>query len=94
MLAIARALTINPQLLMFDEPSLGLAPVITKEVFGIIDRLNKEQGITILLVEQDVRAALNLSSYGYVLENGKIALEGPSQDLLNSVETKQAYIGG
>ena len=94
MLAIARALTIKPELLMFDEPSLGLAPVVTKEVFRIIERLYREQGITVLLVEQNVKAALNLSSYGYALENGTIVLEGPSQELLNNPETKKAYIGG
>jgi branched-chain amino acid transport system ATP-binding protein len=94
MLAIGRALTIRPEVLMFDEPSLGLAPVLTQELYRIIDRLNKEQRISILLVEQNVKAALTLSDYSYVLENGRIALEGPSRDLLNNVETKQAYIGG
>ena len=94
MLAIARAITIKPELLMLDEPSSGLAPVITQDVFRVIGLLNKERGITVLLVEQNVTAALNLSDYGYVLENGKMALEGTSQDLLNNVETKKAYIGG
>jgi branched-chain amino acid transport system ATP-binding protein len=94
MLAIARAITIKPELLMLDEPSSGLAPVITQDVFRVIGLLNKERGITVLLVEQNVTAALNLSDYGYVLENGKMALEGTSQELLNNVETKKAYIGG
>ncbi len=94
MLAIARAITIKPELLMLDEPSSGLAPVITQDVFRVIGLLNKERGITVLLVEQNVAAALNLSDYGYVLENGKMALEGTSQELLDNVETKKAYIGG
>ena len=94
MLAIARALTIKPELLMLDEPSSGLAPVITQDVFRVIGLLHQERGITVLLVEQNVMAALNLSNYGYILENGRITLQGTSQDLLNNVETKKAYIGG
>jgi branched-chain amino acid transport system ATP-binding protein len=94
MLAVARALMAKPKLLMLDELSSGLAPLITKELFGVIRRLNREQGITIFLVEQNIKEALTLSDLGYVLENGKIALKGTGQELLNNEETKKAYIGG
>jgi branched-chain amino acid transport system ATP-binding protein len=94
MLAVARALMAKPELLMLDELSSGLAPLIAKELFNVIRRLNKDQGITIFLVEQNIKEALNLSDFGYVLENGKIVLRGTGQELLNNEETKKAYIGG
>ncbi|MFN3692107.1 MAG: ABC transporter ATP-binding protein [Fervidobacterium sp.] len=92
MLAISRALMSRPKLLMMDEPSLGLAPILVEEVFEIIKKLNSE-GITILLVEQNAVGALNISHYGYVLEVGNITLEGPSKDLLKNEEVKKAYLG-
>lgn len=94
MLAIARALMSSPKLLMLDEPSLGLAPKIIGEVIEIISRLKQEEGITILLVEQNAFAALGISDYGYVLENGEIALEGKGSDLMEDNEIKKKYLGG
>ncbi len=92
MLAIARALMSSPKLLMLDEPSLGLAPKIIGELFQTIVRL-KEEGITILLVEQNAFAALEVSDYAYVLENGVVALEGKGSDLVNSDEIRAKYLG-
>jgi len=93
MLAIARALMSSPKLLMLDEPSLGLAPKIVGELFDTIVRL-KDEGITILLVEQNAFAALEISDYAYVLENGEIALEEKACDLINSDEIRKKYLGG
>ncbi|MCG2710084.1 MAG: ABC transporter ATP-binding protein [Thermodesulfovibrionales bacterium] len=92
MLAISRALMSDPKLLLLDEPSLGLAPIIVSRIFKAIQKINKE-GVTILLVEQNAHAALNLSSRGYVLENGRIKMHGQGKDLLNSEEVKKAYLG-
>lgn len=92
MLAIARALMSSPKLLMLDEPSLGLAPKIIGELFEIILKL-KEEGITILLVEQNAYAALEISDYSYVLENGEVVLEGLGSELLKSNEIKAKYLG-
>ncbi len=92
MLAIARALMSSPRLILLDEPSLGLAPKIIGELFEIILKL-KEEGITILLVEQNAYAALEISDYSYVLENGEIALEGTGTDLLKSNDIKAKYLG-
>jgi len=92
MLAIARALMSSPKLLMLDEPSLGLAPKIIGELFETIVRL-KEEGITILLVEQNAFAALEVSDYAYVLENGVVALEGPASELIKSDEIRAKYLG-
>jgi branched-chain amino acid transport system ATP-binding protein len=92
MLAIGRALMSRPRLLLLDEPSMGLAPLVVKKIFDILTRL-REQGITILLVEQNARAALQISDRGYVLENGRIVLEGSAEDLLADQEIKRAYLG-
>jgi branched-chain amino acid transport system ATP-binding protein len=92
MLAISRALMSRPKVLMMDEPSLGLAPILVEEVFEIIKKLNSE-GITILLVEQNAVGALNISHYGYVLETGNIVLEGLAKDLLKNEQVKKAYLG-
>lgn len=92
MLAISRALMNKPKLLMMDEPSLGLAPILVEEVFEIIKKLNSE-GMTILLVEQNAVGALNISHYGYVLEVGNMTLEGESKELLKNEDVKKAYLG-
>jgi len=94
MLAIARALMSEPKMLVLDEPSLGLAPKIVKEVFEILVRLNKENDVTILLVEQNAGAALRIANRGYVMENGKIVLEDEAKALLQSDEIKKKYLGG
>ncbi len=93
MLAISRALMSEPTLLMLDEPSLGLAPKIVGEVFEIITKL-KEEGITILLVEQNAFAALKISDYAYVLENGKIAMQGIASSMIGDDEIRKKYLGG
>ncbi|QCT94174.1 ABC transporter ATP-binding protein [Caminibacter mediatlanticus TB-2] len=94
MLAIARALMSEPKMLVLDEPSLGLAPKIVKEVFEILIRLNKENDMTILLVEQNAAAALKIANRGYVMENGKIVLEDEAKALLAFDEIKKKYLGG
>lgn len=92
MCAIGRGIMANPILLMFDEPSLGLSPKVVKEVMELIKNINKE-GTTILLVEQNVRQSLKLSDRAYVMENGKILMEGKGEELLNSEEIRKAYMG-
>jgi len=92
MLAIGRGLMSDPELLMLDEPSIGLAPIVVQEIFKAIALIN-ELGTTVLLVEQDVNASLKISSYGYVLENGEITLSGPADDLLHSDKVREAYMG-
>jgi branched-chain amino acid transport system ATP-binding protein len=93
MLAIGRALLSNPKFLMLDEPSLGIAPLLVKTIFERIVEINREQGLTILLVEQNANLALDVSSYGYVLETGKILLEGPSAELKANPRVQEAYLG-
>jgi branched-chain amino acid transport system ATP-binding protein len=92
MLAIARALMSKPKLLMLDEPSLGLAPVIVLQVFDIIKKL-KEEGVTVLLVEQNVHHALEISDRAYIMEKGRIILEGKGSDLINNHYVREAYLG-
>ncbi len=92
MLAIGRALMSRPKLLLLDEPSLGLAPIIASKIFKTIREINRE-GVTVLLVEQNARAAMKLSERGYVLENGRVALEGTSEDLLSDEQVRKAYLG-
>jgi branched-chain amino acid transport system ATP-binding protein len=92
MLAIGRALMSMPRILMLDEPSLGLSPLLVTTVFDIISTISKE-GITVVLVEQNVRQALKLSQRAYVLENGMISLEGPSEEINDNPEVKKAYLG-
>ncbi|BEU27115.1 MULTISPECIES: ABC transporter ATP-binding protein [Paraburkholderia] len=92
MLAMARAIMLNPDLVLLDEPSMGLAPILVDEVFRIIERL-KVQGVTMLLVEQFAAAALNVADYGYVLENGRIATHGSAAQLRNDPMVKAAYLG-
>ena len=93
MLAMARAVMLNPEVVLLDEPSMGLAPILVAEVFRIIERL-KSEGVTMLLVEQFAAAALGVADYGYVLENGKISLHGPADKLRNDPAVKAAYLGG
>jgi branched-chain amino acid transport system ATP-binding protein len=93
MLAMARAIMLNPEVVLLDEPSMGLAPILVDEVFKIIARL-KSEGVTMLLVEQFAAAALNVADYGYVLENGKISVHGPAEQLKVDPAVKAAYLGG
>lgn len=93
MLAVGRALMSNPDLVMLDEPSLGLAPILVKEIFSIITEINS-QGKTVLLIEQNAYAALSVANYAYILETGTVVLEGPGQDLLHNPQVKEAYLGG
>lgn len=94
MLAIGRALMARPKLLLLDEPSMGLSPLLAKEVFGIIESINKEQGLTMLLVEQNANFALRLASYGYIMENGKVVLDGTCEELIGNEDVKASYLGG
>jgi len=93
MLAIGRAVMARPRLMLFDEPSMGLSPLMVQQMFLIIEKLNRERGITILLVEQNVQLALNVASYGYILENGEIFLHGPAAELATDEKVRQAYLG-
>ena len=93
MLAVGRALMSNPELVMLDEPSLGLAPILVKEVFEIIKHL-RGLGKTILLIEQNAFAALSIADHAYILETGALALEGPGRELLHNPQVKEAYLGG
>jgi len=92
MLAVGRALMSRPKLLMMDEPSLGLAPLIVKEIFGIIEEIHR-QGVTILLIEQNANAALHIADVGYVMETGRITLKGSGRELLENEDVKAAYLG-
>ncbi len=93
MLAMARAVMLNPDVVLLDEPSMGLAPILVEEVFRIITRL-KAEGVTMLLVEQFAAAALNVADYGYVLENGRISVHGPAESLKHDPKVVAAYLGG
>lgn len=93
MLAIGRALMARPKMLLLDEPSMGLAPLVVQEIFRVLRKLRDERGVTILLVEQNARAALKLADRGYVLETGKVVMEGEASRLLENAEVKRAYLG-
>lgn len=93
MLAIGRALVARPSLMLLDEPSLGLAPILVEEIFGIIRRINAEEGTTILLVEQNADIALSVAAYGYIMENGKIVLDGPVDLLRGDRDVREFYLG-
>lgn len=93
MLAMGRALMAKPKIMLLDEPSMGLSPLLVREIFNIIEDINS-QGVTVLLVEQNAKMALNIADRAYVLESGKIALTGTGKELLNSESVKKAYLGG
>ena len=93
MLAVARGLMSHPKIILLDEPSMGLAPLIVNQIYDLIRQI-RDSGITVLLVEQNARKALGICDYAYVLENGKITLEGTGEELLNSDEVRKAYLGG
>ncbi|GIK62339.1 MAG: ABC transporter ATP-binding protein [Chloroflexota bacterium] len=93
MLAIGRALMANPKLILLDEPSLGLAPLLVQEIFRIIKRINQEQGMTILLVEQNANIALSVADYAYIMENGRVVLDGTPQDLTANADVREFYLG-
>ncbi len=93
MLAISRALMARPRLLLLDEPSLGLAPLIIRQIFGIVEKINKESRTTIFLVEQNANLALKIAHRGYVMENGRITMSGDSAELLANEDVKRAYLG-
>ncbi len=93
MLAMGRALMQRPKLLMLDEPSLGLAPILVREIFGIIEKLHRELNTTVLLVEQNAKLALNVADHGYIMENGRIVLEGPAGELAENPDVQEFYLG-
>lgn len=93
MLVIGRGLMAHPELLLLDEPSLGLAPILVREIFGIIKRINEEEGTTIILVEQNARMALQIATYAYVMENGKIVMEGTAEAMKENPDIKEFYLG-
>jgi branched-chain amino acid transport system ATP-binding protein len=94
MLEIGRALMLEPKLILMDEPSAGLAPLITKMIFENIDRLNQEIGLTVLMIEQNARQGLEISHRGYVLELGQNSYQGTGQELLENAEVRRAFLGG
>ena len=93
MLAIGRAIIGQPKLILLDEPSLGLAPLVVQDIFSIILRINREQGAAILLVEQNARIALSIASYGYIMENGRIVVNGPTERLVADPDVQRFYLG-
>lgn len=93
MLVIGRGLMARPKLMLLDEPSLGLAPLLVEEIFRVVSQINQEEGVTFLLVEQNAHHALNVSSYGYVMENGRVVLDGPSEQLAENEDIKEFYLG-
>jgi branched-chain amino acid transport system ATP-binding protein len=94
MLAIGRALMARPKMILMDEPSMGLSPLLVREVFGIIRQINRDLGVTILLVEQNARAALSAASHGYIMEQGKVVLDGSADSLRDNEDVKEFYLGG
>ena len=93
MLVIGRGLMSRPKLMLIDEPSLGIAPLLVNEIYGILKRIREKEGTSILLVEQNVRAALSISDYGYVMENGRLVLDGPAEKLRTNEDVKEFYLG-
>jgi branched-chain amino acid transport system ATP-binding protein len=93
MLAIGRALMMEPRLMLLDEPSLGIAPIVVREIFALLEKINKTEGVTILVSEQNAKLALAAASHAYVLETGRIAISGPSADLINDDAVRKSYLG-
>jgi branched-chain amino acid transport system ATP-binding protein len=93
MLAIGRALLGQPTLMLLDEPSLGLAPMVVQDIFDIIQRINRERGVAMLLVEQNAMAAFGIASYGYIMENGRVVIDGPSERLMRDPDVQRFYLG-
>ncbi len=93
MLALGRALMASPRMMLLDEPSLGLAPMLVESIFGIVERINREEGTTILLVEQNARLALEVADYGYVMEGGRVVMEGSADELRANEDVKEFYLG-
>lgn len=93
MLVIGRGLMANPRMMLLDEPSIGLAPLLVREIYHVIKQINQESGVTILLVEQNARAALEVADYAYVMENGRVVLDGPSSQLKENEDIKEFYLG-
>ena len=93
MTAVGRALMANPKMILLDEPSMGLAPQIVAEIFGIVRDLNQKEKVSFLLAEQNTNVALRNADYGYILENGRIVMDGPAQDLAENEDVKEFYLG-
>ena len=93
MLVMGRALMANPKIMLLDEPSMGLSPLMVKEIFKVVEAINAQEGVSILLVEQNARIALGISTHGYVMENGRIVLDGPSERLIENEDIKEFYLG-
>ena len=93
MTAIGRALMSRPKMILLDEPSMGLAPQLVEEIFGIVERLNKDEGVTFLLAEQNTNIALRYANHGYILENGRVVLDGSATELRENTDVKEFYLG-
>lgn len=93
MLVMGRALMARPKIMLLDEPSMGLSPLMVKEIFRVIGTINENEGVSILLVEQNARIALGISVHGYVMESGRIVLDGPSERLIENADIKEFYLG-
>ena len=93
MVAIGRALMANPKMILLDEPSMGLAPQLVKQIFEIVSQINKKEGVTILLAEQNTNIALRNSDYGYIIETGNVMLQGTADELLDNDQVKELYLG-
>jgi branched-chain amino acid transport system ATP-binding protein len=93
MIAVGRALMANPKVVLLDEPSMGLAPQLVEEIFQIVQTLNQKEGVTFLLAEQNTNVALRYATYGYILENGRVVMDGKAEELQNNEDVKEFYLG-